>query len=180
MSKDDAYGLREGEIAVDLPAQQDAGIYFIGRIETPWKNRAECPKNPSQSDAVCTIHLDPRYAAGLKDLETCSHVIVLYFMNEARRDIVLQRPRHYDSGRGVFALRSPARPNPIAMSAVRLEGVDGTALKVRGLDCVNGTPLVDIKPYFASIDAHPDAIVGWREASECSSGLGEPRRSPGS
>ncbi|MCC5980065.1 MAG: tRNA (N6-threonylcarbamoyladenosine(37)-N6)-methyltransferase TrmO [Salinarimonas sp.] len=161
---DDAYGLREGEIAVDLPEHHDAGIYFIGRIATPWTRREDCPKNPAESNALCTIHLDPRYAAGLKDLETCSHVIVLYFMDGARRDIVLQRPRHYAGGRGVFALRSPARPNPIALSVARLEAVDGTALRVRGLDCLDGTPLVDIKPYFASIDAHPDAVVGWREA----------------
>lgn len=162
----DQYGLREGEIAVELPEAFDAGIYFIGRIGTPWKSRADCPKNPAESDAICTIRLDPRYAAGLKDLETCSHVIVLYFMNEARRDIVLQRPRHYDTGRGVFALRSPARPNPIALSVAKLEGVEGNALRVRGLDCLDGTPLVDIKPYFASIDSHPEAVVGWREAQE--------------
>lgn len=160
----DEYGLREGEVAVDLPEAFDSGIYFIGEIGTPWKSRADCPKNPGESDAICTIRLDPRYAAGLKDLETCSHVIVLYFMNAARRDIVLQRPRHYSTGRGVFALRSPARPNPIALSVARLESIEGNTLRVRGLDCLDGTPLVDIKPYFASIDARPEAVVGWREA----------------
>jgi len=162
----DEYGLREGEIAVELPQEFDAGLYFIGRIETPWKSRSDCPKNPAESDEICTIRLDPRFEAGLKDLETCSHVIVLYFMDRARRDIVLQRPRHYGTGRGVFALRSPARPNPIALSVARLEGVEGNALRVRGLDCLDGTPLVDIKPYFASIDSHPEAIVGWRGGQE--------------
>ena len=82
-------------------------------------------------------------------------------MNRSRRDLVLQVPRHYGVGRGTFALRSPARPNPIAMSMVRLVRIDGTTLSVVGLDCLNDTPLIDIKPYFASIDAIPDATVGW-------------------
>ena len=82
-------------------------------------------------------------------------------MDKSRRDLVLQVPRHYRVGRGTFALRSPARPNPIAMSVVRLLGVEGTRLKVVGLDCLDDTPLVDLKPYFASTDAAPDAVVGW-------------------
>jgi tRNA (Thr-GGU) A37 N-methylase len=74
---------------------------------------------------------------------------------------VVQVPRHYGVGRGTFALRSPARPNPIAMSVVRLVGVEGGKVSVVGLDCLDGTPLVDIKPYFASTDAVPEAVVGW-------------------
>ena len=74
-------------------ATPDASVYFIGRIRTPWTRREECPKNPRESDAVCTIELDPRFAPGLKDLETCSHVIVLYWMDKSRRDIVVQVPR---------------------------------------------------------------------------------------
>jgi tRNA (Thr-GGU) A37 N-methylase len=82
-------------------------------------------------------------------------------MNRSRRDLVLQVPRHYGIARGTFALRSPARPNPIAMSVARLVGVDGTRLSVVGLDCLDDTPLLDIKPYFASTDAVADAVVGW-------------------
>ena len=80
---------------------------------------------------------------------------------ERIRDLVLQAPRHYDTHRGTFALRSPVRPNPIAASVVKLVGVDGPRLSVIGLDCLDGTPLIDIKPYFASVDAVPDAVVGW-------------------
>lgn len=163
MSGDREFGLREGEVKVELPERFDAGLYFIGRIETPWRERSECPKNPAGSDALCRIHLDPRYAAGLADLATCSHVIVLYFMDRAPRDIVVQRPRHYGVPRGVFALRSPARPNPIALSVAELVGIEGCVLAVRGLDCLDGTPLLDLKPYFPSIDAKPEAVVGWRE-----------------
>ena len=157
----DSYGLREGEIAVELPERFDASLYFIGRIRTPWKRREECPKNGRESDAVCTIELDPRWVAGLKGLETVSHVLVLYWMDKARRDLVLQSPRHYAERRGTFALRSPVRPNPIAASVVRLIEIEGNRLKVIGLDCLDNTPLLDIKPYFASTDSVPDASVGW-------------------
>ena len=97
--------------------------------------------------------LDPRWAGGLKDLDTASHIIVLYWMHEARRDLALQAPRHYAEPHGTFALRSPVRPNPIALAAVELIAVEEGALTVRGIDCVDGTPLIDIKPYFASIDS---------------------------
>ena len=106
----DPHDLRDGEIAVELPETFDASVYFIGRIRTPWTRREQCPKNARGSDAVCTIEVDPRYAAGLTGVETCSHLLVLYWMDKARRDLMLQRPRHYDETRGTFALRSPVRP----------------------------------------------------------------------
>jgi tRNA-Thr(GGU) m(6)t(6)A37 methyltransferase TsaA len=110
--------------------------------------------------------MDARWAAGLKDVETCSHLVVLYWMDKTRRDLVLQVPRHYGEQRGTFALRSPARPNPIAMSVVKLLKVEGTKLSVQGLDCLDGTALLDIKPYFASTDAVPDAVTGWHAARQ--------------
>jgi tRNA (Thr-GGU) A37 N-methylase len=70
-------------------------------------------------------------------------------------------PGHYGVGRGTFALRSPVRPNPIALSVVRLIKVEGNRLSVAGIDCLDGTPLIDLKPYFASVDSEPDAEVGW-------------------
>jgi len=157
----DPFGVRPGEVAIELPKEFDAGVYFIGRIHTPWTTREQCPKNARESDAVCTIEVDARYAAALKEVETSSHLLVLYWMDKARRDLVLQAPRHHDTQRGTFALRSPVRPNPIAASVVKLLARDGTRLSVIGLDCLDGTPLIDIKPYFASTDAVPDAIVGW-------------------
>jgi tRNA-Thr(GGU) m(6)t(6)A37 methyltransferase TsaA len=161
---DEAFGIRDGEIAIELPDKFDASLYFIGRIHTPWKRREDCPKNGRESDAACTIELDPRWAQALKGLETTSHVLVLYWMDKARRDLVLQAPRHYAEQRGTFALRSPVRPNPIAASVVRLVGIEANTLSVVGLDCLDGTPLLDIKPYFASTDAVPDAVVGWHAA----------------
>lgn len=155
MSKD----IREGEIAAALPETFDAGIYFIGRIRTPWTRRDQCPKNARGSDAVCTVELDPRYAAALDGVAGCSHLVLLYFMDRARRDLLVQAPRHHTEPRGTFSIRSPVRPNPIAMSVVRLVSVEGTRLSVVGLDCLDGTPLVDIKPYLATVDSVPDAVV---------------------
>jgi tRNA-Thr(GGU) m(6)t(6)A37 methyltransferase TsaA len=166
MTDTDAFSLRDGEVTTDLPAGFDASLYYIGRIRTPWTKREDCPKNARESDAVCTIEVDERWAPGLKDVESCSHLVVLYWMDRAPRDIVLQVPRHYGMQRGTFSLRSPARPNPIAMSVVRLLKVEGAKLSVVGLDCLDGTPLIDIKPYFASTDAAPDAVVGWHKARQ--------------
>jgi tRNA-Thr(GGU) m(6)t(6)A37 methyltransferase TsaA len=157
--------IREGEIAVALPETFDAGVYFIGRVRTPWTRRDQCPKNARGSDAECVIELDPRYAAALDGVAGCSHLVVLYFMHQARRDLLVQAPRH-GARRGTFALRSPVRPNPIAMSVVKLARIDGTKLTVIGLDCLDGTPLVDIKPYFASVDSVPEAVVGWSKAGD--------------
>jgi tRNA-Thr(GGU) m(6)t(6)A37 methyltransferase TsaA len=154
-------GLRRGEVAAELPGHYDASLYFIGRIHTPWTRRDECPKNGRESDAVCTIAVDPRWADGLRGLETATHVLVLYWMDRARRDLVLQAPRHYGTLRGTFALRSPVRPNPIAAAVTRLVGITGNTLSVVGLDCLDNTPLLDLKPYFASTDAVPEASVGW-------------------
>jgi tRNA-Thr(GGU) m(6)t(6)A37 methyltransferase TsaA len=160
-SRDDWYGLREGEVAAELPAQFDASLYYIGRIRTPWKRREECPKNGRETDTVCTVEVDPRWAAGLSGLETVSHVLLLYWMDQARRDLLVQSPRHQHERRGTFALRSPARPNPVAASVARLVRIEGNRLSVVGLDCLDNTPLIDIKPYFASTDSVPDARVGW-------------------
>ena len=160
--KDDE-GIRPGEVAVAMPEKFDAGLYYIGRIHTPWKTRRDCPHNSRESEAVCTIEVDTRYADALKDVETSTHLLILYWMDKARRDLVLQAPKHYGTQRGTFALRSPVRPNPIAASVVKLIKLDGTTLAVQGLDCLDGTPLLDIKPYFASTDAVADAKVGWHQ-----------------
>ena len=149
---------RAGEIKIDLPEEFDAGVYFIGRIRTPWKTTAECPKNSrARSDTIATIEILPRYAAGLKDITLFSHAIALYWLDRARRDLIEQLPSHLAAPRGVFALRSPVRPNPIGLAAVEIVGLEDGGLKIRNIDCADGTPLIDLKPYFASIDSIPDA-----------------------
>jgi tRNA-Thr(GGU) m(6)t(6)A37 methyltransferase TsaA len=166
MSPGKDFGVWEGEKTVELPSQPDAGLYFIGRIHTPWKERKDCPKNARESEAVCIVEVDPRWAEGLKDVETCSHIVLLYWMDKSPRSLVLQVPGHYGVQRGTFALRSPARPNPVAMSVVKLLRLEGNRLSVIGLDCLDGTPLVDIKPYFASTDSVPEAVVGWHKRKD--------------
>lgn len=157
---------RRGEIALaNDPGNRepDAGLVFIGHIETPWNNRHECPRSGGASDEVCTIHLQPEYERGLLSIETCSHLIVLYWMDKARRDLIVQSPAFDSMPHGCFALRSPVRPNPVSLSMVELLEVNGSELKVRGLDCLDGTPLIDIKPYFAKNDAIEGSRVGWHE-----------------
>jgi tRNA (adenine37-N6)-methyltransferase len=138
--------LRPGEVAVVLPLHSDAGIFFIGTIHTPWRTRAECPKRGNLEGPICSVVVDERWRTALTGLADCSRIQVLYWMDRARRDLVLQTP--FGTGRttGTFALRSPVRPNPIASSVVRLLAINGTTLQVRGLDCIDGTPLIDLKP----------------------------------
>jgi tRNA (adenine37-N6)-methyltransferase len=138
--------LRPGEIAVALPPQPDAGVFFIGTIRTPWRSRHECPKRGSPDGPVCSIVVDERWRKALDGLAGHRRIQVLYWMHRARRDLVLQTPFRSGQTTGTFALRSPVRPNPIASAIVDLVAVEGTTIEVRGLDCLDGTPLLDIKP----------------------------------
>jgi tRNA-Thr(GGU) m(6)t(6)A37 methyltransferase TsaA len=110
---------------------------------------------------VCSIEVDPRWAQAQPGVDTCSHLIVLYWMDRARRDLAVQVPKQYGDGKPTFSLRSPVRPNPIALAVVELRKVEGNTLHVVGVDCLDNTPLLDIKPYFSSTDAITDARVGW-------------------
>jgi tRNA (adenine37-N6)-methyltransferase len=141
--------LRAGEIVVDLPKDFDAGLYFIGRIRTPWRVRQECPR---QGDRVagpeCFVEIDERYRAALEGLAGRSELQILYWMDAARRDLAVQSPRSHGDVTGTFALRSPVRPNPIASSTVALVRVEADGIVVKGLDCLDGTPLLDVKPVY--------------------------------
>jgi len=145
-SSDAESELRQGEVVVALPAQSDAGLYFIGTIRTPWRTRQECPKRGNLDGPICSIVVDERWRMALTDLAGHQRIQVLYWMQRARRDLVLQTPFSTMRTTGTFALRSPVRPNPIASSIVELVAIDGVTLRVRGLDCVDGTPLIDLKP----------------------------------
>lgn len=153
---------RPGETELDPNClTEDAWLTFIGHIETPFETPKDCPRNGRNSDEIATIRLKPEFLPGLKSLETCSHLIVFYWMNQAMRTLIEQAPKFDNRTHGTFALRSPHRPNPIAMSTVELLEVCSDGLKIRYIDCVNGTPLLDIKPYFAHTDSVPEANVGW-------------------
>lgn len=162
-----ASSIRPGEIALPHdPAQSegDARLVFIGRVRTPWTSRKDAPKNPNEARArggAAHVEIDAPFRPGLQGLEQFSHAIVLYWMNEARRDLLVQVPRHSGKAHGTFALRSPVRPNPIALSVVRILKIDADAgrIDIDAIDCLDGTPLLDIKPYRPGVDAVPDAIT---------------------
>lgn len=138
--------IRPGEVAVEMPAATDAGLVFIGRIRTPWSDRLLCPRQGRPDGPICRIEVDEPWAAGLDGLEGYDKVEVLYWLHRSRRDIVRQSPRSDGATRGVFSLRSPVRPNPIGTSLASLVGIEGATVLVRGLDCLDGTPLIDLKP----------------------------------
>ncbi|MEM8572576.1 MAG: tRNA (N6-threonylcarbamoyladenosine(37)-N6)-methyltransferase TrmO [Pseudomonadota bacterium] len=138
--------IRPGEVAVDLPDRFEASLYFIGRIRTPYPRREDCPRQASIDGPECQIEVFAPWVAALEGMESLSHLDVLYWLDQSRRDLVRQSPRHTGAASGTFALRSPVRPNPIGLARVRLVRVEGPVLTVRSLDCIDGTPLVDIKP----------------------------------
>lgn len=138
--------IRPGELAVPLVETTDASLVFIGRIQTPWSSREECPRQGRIDGPICRITLFEPWTQALDGISGCDRLEVLYWLHRARRDLVRQCAHSDPLARGTFALRSPMRPNPIGTSIVALEDVDGTTLTVRGLDCLDGTPLLDIKP----------------------------------
>lgn len=138
--------IRPHEIMVPLSEPDDARLYFIGRIHTPWTDRKDCPRQGSLDGPECRVEIFEPWVPALKGIETYGHVELLYWLDKARRDLVVQNPAHSQETFGTFALRSPVRPNPIGTVMARLVSVDGPNLIVRGLDCLNGTPLVDLKP----------------------------------
>jgi tRNA-Thr(GGU) m(6)t(6)A37 methyltransferase TsaA len=143
-----AFGdIRPGEVTVELAPAQDAALRFIGRVVTPWTDRADCPRRGDMVEGpLCRLEIDPVWRPALRGVERLERLQILYWMHHARRDLAVQAPRGGAGPVGTFALRSPMRPNPIASSVVRLVAVEDGALVVRGLDCLSGTPLLDVKP----------------------------------
>ena len=156
-------GLRQGEIALDIgPGDQvDASLRFIGRLRTPWR-KCNCPHNLREArerGGKFNAVIDPEYRAGLAGLTPGQAVILLYWMDAARRDLIVQAPSHRSQPAGTFALRSPARPNPISLAVTRLVAIDAASgvLEIDALDAFDGTPLLDIKPWLETVDTPMDA-----------------------
>ena len=138
----------------------------IGTLHTPWRNIDECPRNGRQPNPApgCTAVVLPEFLPGLRSLEGFSHLILLYWMHGTRGPELTFTPPFDGEERGVFATRSPRRPNPIGLSVVAFDGFAAPdTLRVRYLDCIDGTPLLDIKPYLKSTDCEPDSSMGWLE-----------------
>lgn len=140
------HDIRPHERAIDVPAPSDAQLYFIGRIRTPYTDRKQCPRQGRPDGPECRIELFDPWGDALEGIEDYARIEVLYWLDQSRRDLVIQSPGHSDKTYGTFALRSPVRPNPIGTCMVDLLRVEGSTLVVRSLDCLDGTPLIDIKP----------------------------------
>jgi tRNA (adenine37-N6)-methyltransferase len=158
--------IRPGELLLpfDPSERPDATVMFIGRIRSPWTDRASCPKNVREArerGGGGVVIIDEAFRPGLTGIERASHIILLYWLDRAQRDVIVQLPRHSDRTSGVFSLRSPVRPNPIGLAAARLISVDHHKgeLAIDAIDCLDGTPVLDVKPYLHGVDAVPDALV---------------------
>ena len=138
----------------------------IGVVHSPFQQAEGTPIQSSQAaGAVGTVELDPHYAEGLCDLSGFSHIILLTYLHRAKPYSLRVVPYLDTVPRGLFATRAPSRPNPIGLSIVKLLGIQGPLLTVEGLDLLNGTPLLDIKPYFGDFDRRDDVRCGWLEAA---------------
>jgi tRNA-Thr(GGU) m(6)t(6)A37 methyltransferase TsaA len=138
--------IRDSEVAAALPETADAGLIFVGRIRTPWTSRMVTPRQGRPDGPLCRIEVFEPWVAALDGLAGYEWVEVIYWLHLSRRDLVRQSPATDGTSRGTFSLRSPVRPNPLGTSIARLIGVEGATVLVRGLDCVDGTPLLDLKP----------------------------------
>jgi tRNA-Thr(GGU) m(6)t(6)A37 methyltransferase TsaA len=138
--------IRRGEIAVEPPEAHDAGLVYIGRIHTPWTSRLMAPRQGRRDGPACRLEMFEPWVSALQDIDFYSNLEVIYWLHLSRRDLVLQSPKNDGTARGTFSLRSPVRPNPLGTSMVKLVGIEKNVVLVRGLDCLDGTPLLDVKP----------------------------------
>ncbi|WP_455286415.1 tRNA (N6-threonylcarbamoyladenosine(37)-N6)-methyltransferase TrmO [[Eubacterium] cellulosolvens] len=137
----------------------------IGVIHTPYAIMEKVPIQPCYSDQVGEVEVFKEYEEGLKDIEGFSHILIFYLFHKSQRYSLLVKPFLDSDRHGVFATRHPNRPNPIGMSLVRLVERKGGVLRVEGIDVLDGTPLIDIKPYVPSfdLDQRADVKIGWLE-----------------
>ena len=133
----------------------------VGVIHSPYREKKDAPFQGRHEMKECTIEVFEAYESGLLDIDRCTHLYVLYWQHKGDRKILQTRTPWGPEIRGVFSTRSPNRPNPIGLCVVDLMEREGRILKVKGLDALDGSPLIDIKPYEGSLDAFPDARIGW-------------------
>lgn len=138
----------------------------IGFVGTPYKSTGEIPKGlGAKHDAEGSLNLLPEFEAGLTDIEGYSHLFVIWEFDRSQGFALLGTPPCDNRAHGVFATRSPYRPNPIGLTVVELLGREGPVLRVRGVDMLDGTPILDIKPYLSSVP--PEQLrLGWLAEAE--------------
>ncbi|MBN2106798.1 MAG: tRNA (N6-threonylcarbamoyladenosine(37)-N6)-methyltransferase TrmO [Deltaproteobacteria bacterium] len=134
----------------------------IGSIHSPYTEPAGVPiQGVFANGAVGTVEVFPEFSQGLTDLGGFSHIILLYHLHRVQGYSFMCRPFLDMQDRGIFSTRAPRRPNPIGLSVVELLGIDGCTLTIGGVDIVDGTPLLDIKPYIPDFDVQPAVRIGW-------------------
>lgn len=133
----------------------------IGIIHSPFKTRETAPIQAARSQAVGHVEVFPEFLDGLRDLDGFSHIILIYLFHQSNGYSMLVKPFLDTQLRGLFATRHPNRPNPIGLSVVELLGRSDHLLDIRGVDMLNGTPLLDIKPFVPDFDLRYDALSGW-------------------
>ncbi len=143
----------------------------IGIIHTGFKNQGDTPIQSALSDADGIAEVFPEYAAGLKDIEGFSHIFLIYHFHRSKGFSLVEKPfLDMKKERGVFAIRHFNRPTPIGLSIVELKSVKGNILEIRGADMLDGTPLLDIKPYIRQFDCRENARSGWVDEQEVKPG----------
>jgi tRNA-Thr(GGU) m(6)t(6)A37 methyltransferase TsaA len=151
-------------VSEDTPAFE---MRAIGFVRSPYRDKAEIPKGPgAEHHAEGTLELRPELEAGLQDIEGFSHLFVLWVFDRSEGyELVSTVPLDQETPHGVFASRSPRRPNPIGLSVVELVGREGPLLRVRGVDMLDGTPILDVKPYLSGVP--PEKVRrGWIAQAE--------------
>ncbi|MDI6729825.1 MAG: tRNA (N6-threonylcarbamoyladenosine(37)-N6)-methyltransferase TrmO [Thermodesulfovibrionales bacterium] len=134
----------------------------IGIIRSPFKDIKNMPIQPSGAKSVRgTVEIEPEYAVGLKDLDGFSHIILIYHFHLSKGCSLEVKPFLDDDTHGVFSTRAPKRPNPIGVSTVKLNRIEGCILHIEDVDIVDGTPLLDIKPYVPEFDIRKVERIGW-------------------
>ena len=133
----------------------------IGVIHSPFTNKKQTPIQPTRSQAVGQVVVYPEFVEGLQDVEGFSHIILLYAFHQSEGYTLRVKPFLDDQSHGLFATRHPCRPNPIGLSIVRLLARRDNVLEIEGVDVLDGTPLLDIKPYVPDFDVRTDTHTGW-------------------
>jgi len=145
-----------------IVAMREIAYRPIGTIRSPFKDVEGMPIQPAGALGTAgTVELEPEYVEGLRDLDGFSYILLVYHFHLAKGYSLKVKPFLDDNHRGVFSTRAPKRPNPIGISAVRLVRVEGNILHIQDVDVVDGTPLLDIKPYVPEFDSRRSERIGW-------------------
>lgn len=142
------------------------GIQVVGVARTPWQRREDAPHQPTAApDAAGTIEIAPEFRAGLADVASLTRIWLVFLFHRSTGHALRVKPPRGGPRRGVFATRAPNRPSQVGLTTVVVESVDEAAglVRVRGIDLLDGTPILDLKPYLPMLDSFPDAGHGWLE-----------------